>query len=153
MPTYRTCSICKHIPKKLCLETLHTQDRLPKAVDRLRTIGGNAADFLEIRRCDECKTHYRYHYDYDGSDVDHQTGRFGSREEGICRLTTAETKKVFHDAIDEAEGMATYFEERAAERKDADLPDVQYNYLKRRHDHYAQQLRSLREAQRLFEEC
>lgn len=62
-----SCDICKDIPDRLTVETLHSDARLPGAVDMLDVIGGiSSNDTLgEVRRCSKCGTFYLYFHDHD----------------------------------------------------------------------------------------
>ncbi len=92
----RTCSICKHIPDQLDVETMHTDERLPSQVDKLTTLGGGATHgYGQVRVCPKCGEFYSYLYDHDSESG---LGN-GYTDEGIRRITRTQAQERLVDAI------------------------------------------------------
>lgn len=91
------CSICKKIPERIEVETLHTPDRLPKEVEKLATIGGMCSDYAlgEVRVCPMCGTHYLYYRDHDS-----ESGvGIGYTDESIKRVSVERAKEAIEKNI------------------------------------------------------
>jgi hypothetical protein len=90
------CSLCKHIPEKLKVETMHTPDRLPKEVEKLEIIGGMCSDYMlgEVRVCPDCGTHYLYYRDHDSEGVGD-----GYTDESIERVSAMQAKEAMEKNI------------------------------------------------------
>ncbi len=83
-----TCTLCAEIPDYKAVETLHTSERLPAAVDQLTTLGGFALE-RELRICPQCQAYFLYHYDHDS-----QSGvGYGYTDESIQRISSHSAKR------------------------------------------------------------
>lgn len=60
------CSLCGKIPDLLKVELLHSEERLPVEVDKLRCIGGPGNySSPQIRVCPECGTYFNFIHEHD----------------------------------------------------------------------------------------
>lgn len=82
---YVNCCLCGKIPDLITVELLHSDERLPPEVDRLRIIGGYCRyDSPQIRVCPECGTYYEFIHEHDS-----EAGMGeGYTDESIARITS-----------------------------------------------------------------
>lgn len=111
------CSICRHIPDHLFVETLHTSERLPEQVGQLLVIGGYGLYGSEqVRKCPECGTFYAFLHEHDS-----EAGvGYGYTDEAITRLTPEEAFGLIEKTIARSEKEVAYWN---AQRDSPARPD------------------------------
>jgi len=119
MNTNTSCKICRSIPEYLEVDVMHTPDRLPKAVDQLRLIGGVAADAAlgQIRQCPACDAFFLFFHDHDSESG---TG-YGYTDESIMRIDEARVREALERNIEFFERAVRYKED---ELKKTNLPEI-----------------------------
>lgn len=101
------------------VETLHTNERLPKEVDKLEIVGGNNADYAlgEVRKCPECETYYLWFHDHDS-----ESGvGYGYTDESITRMTKKETRERLERNIKSLDTWIEQLEEEANDPKNHEV--------------------------------
>ncbi|MBI4412485.1 MAG: hypothetical protein HY541_08380 [Deltaproteobacteria bacterium] len=99
-----SCSVCSPIPDSMQVETLHTPERLPEAVDKLEIIGGYTLDG-QVRKCPACGAWFIYTHDHDS-----QSGvGYGYTDEGIYRTTATAAKERLEKALERAQKSLAEF--------------------------------------------
>jgi len=103
---FKRCSICKHIPDHKFVETLHTEERLPKQVDQLEILGGYGFyGSPQVRKCPLCKTYYTYLHDHDS-----ESGvGIGWTDEEIQRLTPESALDVMARVLEDCRHSLQHF--------------------------------------------
>jgi len=90
------CAVCGEILPYRLVDILHTNDRLPDAVDRLAVIGGIGIYGAEqVRKCPACAVYFAWLHDHDS-----QAGLGpGYTDEVIRRIDTEEARRLIEAAI------------------------------------------------------
>lgn len=112
MKPHKICAICKHIPDKKFVETLHTDERLPEQVSQLAVIGGYGLYGSEqVRKCPECDTYYSFLHDHDS-----ESGvGFGYTDEAIVRLDFKNALELIESTIKSAHRAIAYWQKEEEE--------------------------------------
>ncbi|MHA1147474.1 MAG: hypothetical protein ACTSR8_04450 [Promethearchaeota archaeon] len=116
---HQNCAVCKDIPNYQTVEILHTNNRLPKQIDKLVIIGGSAS-INQLRKCPLCGTYYIFIHDHDS-----ESGvGYGSTDETIRRI-------VYTDAIKQIKEKLNSFEETKELKKELEyLVKNNENFMK-----------------------
>jgi len=104
------CEVCRDIPERMMVETLHTPDRLPAAVERLTVIGGAGTYGCEqLRKCPACGAYFSYINDHDS-----EAGLgYGYTDEAVRRLSRDEARELASQAAQSARASIRYWESEA----------------------------------------
>lgn len=111
---HKTCSVCKYIPDHEAVETLHTQERLPKQVHDLFIVGGYGLGGSEqIRKCSKCHTYYTFIHDHDS-----ESGvGAGYTDEAINRITNEVALELIEKTIRSSRSAAKHWRQEYKKKK------------------------------------
>lgn len=101
-----SCSFCQSIPDFLAVETMHSGERLPEAVEKLILVTRH------IRKCPDCGTFFEFNYDHDGEFSDGAGQLIGYTDESIERIKPEHLQEVLKEHIMNADLVIHKFGER-----------------------------------------
>ncbi len=124
------CSTCNSIPDFLAVESMHSDEHLPDAVEKLTKVTRH------VRKCPECGSFFEFNYDHDGEFSDGQGRPIGYTDESIERIKPEHVKEMLkehimhqdlliHNFSERDDAWAKYTVEEAAKNKAALTAELQ----------------------------